>query len=224
MPGAPSSSSTEPLRTVAGFRTLPVADPRARRIAQLVFGLILFGVGGAFGIEAALGVTPWTVFHQGVAMRIGVSIGTVVVVVGLLLALLFRPLAEPIGLGTLCNALIIGPAIDTTMWLIPDVTSLPLRILLLVAGPAVIGLGSGFYIGAGLGPGPRDGLMTAMARRGVGVWTARTGIEFTALMTGWLLGGNVGIGTVWAAVSVGWFVAFFLPRLSIDRADDASVA
>lgn len=215
MSGPSLSSSTEHLRTVAGFRTLPVAAPKFRRVTQLIFGLLLFGIGGAFGIEAALGVTPWTVFHQGVAMRIGVSIGTVVVMVGLLLALLFRPLAEPLGLGTLLNALIIGPSIDATMWLLPDVESLPIRILLLVAGPAVIGLGSGFYIGAGLGPGPRDGLMTALSRRGVGVWTARTGIELTALGLGWLLGGNVGFGTVWAAVSVGWFVAFFLPRCSI---------
>jgi len=213
-----SGPSPDPLRRVAGFRTLPIAAPRVRRVTQLVLGLVLFGVGGAFGIEAALGVSPWTVFHQGVALRIGVSIGTVVVVVGLILALLFRPLAEPIGLGTLLNALIIGPAIDVTMWLIPDITNLPVRILLLVAGPAVIGLGSGFYIGAGLGPGPRDGLMTALTRRGLTVWTARTGIELTALFVGWLLGGNVGLGTVWAALSVGWFVGFFLPRLSIDEA------
>jgi len=215
MPGATPTPPHQNLRNVAGFLTIPVDAPRIRRVGQLVLGLVLFGVGGALGIEAALGVSPWTVFHQGVALRLGVSIGTIVVVTGALIALLFRPLAEPIGLGTVLNALIIGPAIDATLWAIPATDQFAPRFLLVVAGPAVIGLGSGLYIGAGLGPGPRDGIMTALSRRGVKVWTARTGIELTALFVGWLLGGNVGLGTVWAAVSVGWFVQFFLPRFRI---------
>ncbi len=171
----------------------------------------------ALTIEAKLGTNPWTVFHQGVANRVPVSIGTVVVVTGLILLIVFRFISEPIGFGTICNALVIGPSIDFTLWVIPDIETLWARAALLGAAPVLLGLASGLYIGAGLGPGPRDGLMTALSRRGLTIPRARLIVELTALGVGWLLGGDVGIGTAFFAITVGWFVGIFLPPLQIDR-------
>ena len=176
-------------------------------------------------IEARLGVSPWTVFHQGVANRTGLTIGTVTVATGVAILFLYPSLREPIGLGTLLNAAIIGPVVDTMLWLIPDIDSLPLRVAMLAMAPAVIGLGSGLYIGAGLGPGPRDGLMVWLERRGLRIWQARAAVEFTALATGYLLGGNAGLGTVWMALSISWFVDLFLrPPLRIDAVERSSGA
>ena len=162
-------------------------------------------------------MSPWTVFHEGAAELLGLSIGTMVQLTGLIVLLSLRPLREPIGFGTVMNVIVIGFAVDATLWLVPPV-GLPLRIGMLVASPILIGLSSGLYIGAGLGPGPRDGVMTALERRGVHIGLARLGIELTVLLAGWLLGGTVGVGTIWIALSTGWFVAFFLPRLRIDAA------
>lgn len=210
-----SATTSEP-SDILGFRVLQIRSPRRRRISQLIGGLALFGIGIALGVEAALGVSPWTVFHQGAADRIGISIGVMVQLTGLAIVLSFRPLGEPLGLGTLLNVVVIGAALDLTLWAIPDLTNDVLRLAALAAAPATIGLASGLYIGAGLGPGPRDGLMTALERRGVRVSTARTLIELSALAVGWVLGGDVGFGTVWIAVSTGWFVGRFLPRLRLD--------
>ena len=203
------------LRTIAGFRILPISVPRRRRLVQLYVGLIIFGAGNAIGIEAEFGVSPWTVLHEGAADRLGISIGTMVQLTGLVVLLSLRPLREPIGFGTVMNVIVIGFAVDATLWLVPPVGT-PLRVAMLVASPVLIGLASGLYIGAGLGPGPRDGLMTALERRGVTIWRARLLIELAVLALGWLLGGTVGVGTVWIALSIGWFVALFLPRLRID--------
>jgi len=192
-----------------------------QRLLRLFPGLILFGVGMGMAVDATLGVSPWTVFHGGVADLVGLSIGTIVVLTGVAIVLLFRPLNEPLGLGTLGNTLLIGPALDVTRGIIPDTESLWVRWPLLLAAPVVIGLASGLYIGSGLGPGPRDGIMTAISRRGVTTSKARTGIELTALSIGWLLGGDVGFGTVYMALAVGPAVQFFLPMLSIaDRSPD----
>lgn len=212
---SPTAGADPQTRAILGFRVLGIVDPKVRRIAQLTVGLLCFGLGVALGVEAELGVSPWTVFHQGAADRIGISIGVMVQLTGLAILLSFRPLREPLGLGTLMNVIVIGAALDTTLWLIPDLTNMGVRLIALAAAPVVIGLASGLYIGAGLGPGPRDGLMTALERRGVRVSIARTLIELTALGTGWLLGGDVGLGTVWIAVSTGWFVGVFLPRLRV---------
>jgi uncharacterized membrane protein YczE len=204
-----------PRRTIAGFLILPMRAPRRRRLIQLYVGLVLFGVGNAIGLEAALGVSPWTVFHEGAADRLGISIGTMVQLSGLIVVLSLRPLKEPIGFGTIMIVIVIGFAVDATLWLVPPL-GLPMRITMLVAAPILIGLSSGLYIGAGLGPGPRDGVMTALERRGVHIGVARLAIELTVLFVGWLLGGTVGIGTIWIALSTGWFIALFLPRLRID--------
>jgi uncharacterized membrane protein YczE len=192
-----------------------VRDPRAQRIRQVLVGLPFFGLALALSVEASLGVNPWTVFHGGVAERTPLTIGTATVLTGVVLLFSFPFLREPMGIGTLLNVAIIGFVVDAVLWIIPDLTSMPIRIAALAVSPALIGLGSGLYIGAGLGPGPRDGLMTALERRGLPVWLARTLIEFTALLVGWLLGGDVGLGTVWMAGSVGWFVDFFLRRLRL---------
>ena len=192
-----------------------VRDPKAQRIRQVLIGLPFFGLALALSVEASLGVNPWTVFHGGVAERTPLTIGTATVLTGVVLLFSFPFLREPMGIGTLLNVAIIGFVVDAVLWIIPDLTSMPLRIAALAVSPALIGLGSGLYIGAGLGPGPRDGLMTALERRGLPVWLARTLIEFTALAVGWLLGGDVGFGTVWMAGSVGWFVDFFLRRLRL---------
>lgn len=189
----------------------------ARRLSQLIPGLVLFGVAMAFTIEAELGTNPWTVFHQGMANKVPISIGTVVVVTGLALMIIYRFIQEPLGLGTLLNALIIGPSIDVTLWLVPDLESLWIRIAMLAIAPVLLGLASGLYIGAGLGPGPRDGLMTAISRRGLSISRSRLIVELTALGVGWLLGGDVGIGTAYFAITVGWFVGFFLPPLQVDQ-------
>lgn len=201
------------LRTFAGFRLLPFRTPRIRRGALLLAGLYLFGVGLAFTIEADLGADPWTVFHQGVGDLTGLSIGTITVLTGLAILLLLRVFDEPLGVGTIANALVIGPAIDITLWMIPDLTNLAIRIALLAAAPVVVGLASGLYLGSRCGPGPRDGVMTALNRRGIKTWIARTGVELTALTIGFVLGGTVGIGTAWTALMIGPCVQFFLERI-----------
>lgn len=187
-----------------------------RRLALLIPGLWVFGTSLALNIEASLGVNPWTVFHQGAAQRLGLSIGTVVTLVGLSLTLVFRWLREPLGLGTIGNAVIVGISVDVSLYLIPDLETLPVRIAALLVAPPLLGLASGLYIGAGLGPGPRDGLMTALGRRGMSLSSARTLVELTALAVGWVLGGQVGIGTLYFGLTVGWFVRLFIDRFRID--------
>lgn len=203
-------------RRVGPYLVYRIRSPRQRRFGQVLTGLIVFGTALALSVEAALGVNPWTVFHGGVANQLPVTIGQAVVLTGLVLLLSFPLIGEPVGLGTLLNVLVIGTVMDVMLAVIPDLTSLPVRIVALGVSPVLIGLGSGLYIGAGLGPGPRDGLMTALERRGVPVWLARTFIEASALVSGFLLGGDVGLGTVWMAGSVGVWVHLFLRRLRID--------
>jgi len=204
-------------RTVLGFEIYRFRVPLRRRMLQLFPGLWLFGFALSLTVEAKLGTNPWTVFSQGVGQKLGLSIGTVVILTGLMLIVVFRFIAEPIGFGTVANAALVGLAIDTSLRAIPDVNAMWLRILLLALSPAILGVASGLYLGAGLGPGPRDGLMTAMSGRGLSVSWSRTIIELTALGIGWLLGGDVGIGTVWFGVTVGWWVKVFLKPFQIDN-------
>lgn len=200
-----------------GFRLLRFRQPMGRRLGQILPGLLLFGFGLALIVEADLGSNPWTVFSQGVSDRTGLSIGSVVIITGATLVLLFAPVKEPLGLGTVLNIVIIGVAIDGSLAMIPDINSMAMRVVALAVAPPVVGLASGLYLGAGLGPGPRDGLMTALARSGLKVSTARTIIELTALTVGWLLGGIAGLGTIYWALSIGWWIRLFLPRLRIDE-------
>lgn len=193
---------------------VPVAEVR-RRFPRLVLGLVLCGVGIALMVVAELGLAPWDVLHQGLSERTGIPIGTMNILVGALVLLAWLPLRERPGIGTVSNVLLIGLTVDATLAVLPHVERLAVRGPLLVAGVLAFGIGSGFYIGAGLGPGPRDGLMTGIARRGGSVRVVRTGIELAALAAGWALGGGVGVGTVVFALAVGPVVHFALERLTM---------
>ncbi|MDG0975490.1 YitT family protein [Ilumatobacter sp.] len=202
---------------------LRVRVPGGRFIEQVVrclFGLMLFGFGISMIIEAELGAAPWDVFHTGVSEITGVSVGNVVILTGLALLLVWIPLRERPGLGTLLNATVIGVVVDITLPLIPDTSLIVTRSLLMLGGVTVIAVGSGFYIGAGLGPGPRDGLMTGLAKRSIGgrqisVRASRTAVELLVLCVGIALGGSVGIGTAVFVFSIGPLVQVFLPRLTM---------
>ncbi|WP_208008560.1 YczE/YyaS/YitT family protein [Agromyces protaetiae] len=213
------------LRRLASFQ-----DPApilARRLVQLFVGLLLYGIGIALIVRAALGVAPWDVLTQGIAKQTGLGFGTITVVVGAIVLLLWLPLRQRFGFGTIMNVLLVGPAADLGLWLIPEGLDLWARIVMLPAGIVVLAIATGLYIGAGFGPGPRDGLMTGLhARTGLKIWIVRTGIELVVLGTGWLLGGNVGLGTVLFAVAVGPLCGWTIPLFAIKRSGvpDASPA
>lgn len=190
-------------------------DHLAQRIIRCVIGLALFGIGISLIIDARIGLPPWDVFHQGVAERVGRSIGTVIIATGAVLMLLWIPLRQRPGIGTILNAIEIGLVANLTIALLPQPDSIYLRVPMMLTGIVVTAIGSGLYIGSGLGPGPRDGLMTGLASRGVPLRIARTGIEVVVLVVGWLLGGQVGIGTVAFALLIGPLVQVFLPRLAM---------
>lgn len=178
-------------------------------------GLALFGVGIALLLDADLGAAPWDVFHSGVSEITGIPVGTVIIITGIAILVLWIPLREQPGLGTILNAVEIGLVVDLVLPVIPNPDMLVGRVAMMLGGIIVIAIGSGLYIGAGLGPGPRDGLMTGLARRGVSVRIARTGIEITVLVLGVLLGGAIGIGTAAFALGIGPLVQVFLPRFAM---------
>lgn len=185
------------------------------RIPRLLVGLSLCGTAIAMMVEADLGLGPWDVLHQGLAARTRLSIGAASIVVGVLVLGTWVPLRERPGIGTVLNVLLIGVTLDVALALIPDVGSTPLRWGLLLASTPVFAIGSGLYIGVGLGTGPRDGMMTGLARHGWPVGVARAAIELSALAIGWLLGGTVGIGTIYFALSIGPLIHIALPRLRL---------
>jgi uncharacterized membrane protein YczE len=199
----------------------------ARRAAQLYVGLWLYGVSAALLVRSGLGLDPWDVLHQGLARHLGLAIGTVVIIVGAVVMLLWIPLRQRPGVGTISNAVLVGISLNVTLQVLPGGSPLALRIVEMLGGVALCGLATGMYIGAHLGPGPRDGLMTGLARRtGRSIRLVRTCIELTVLLTGWLLGGTVGIGTVLFAVAIGPLVQVFLPLLDVrpaarEQSDDA---
>ena len=187
-----------------------------RRLAQLYAGLVLYGASMALQIRAGLGLDPWDAFHQGVADRTGLSFGTVVIITGAVVLLAWIPLRQRPGFGTISNVFLIGIAVDAALAVLPHAGSAPVAVAMLVAGVGFNGLAGGAYIGAGLGPGPRDGLMTGLVRRtGGSIRVVRTTIEVTVLVAGAALGGTVGIGTVVYAVSIGPLVHALLPRLTV---------
>ncbi|MFF6956850.1 YitT family protein [Streptomyces sp. NPDC008317] len=182
-----------------------------RRLVRLYVGLVLYGASSALMIRAALGLDPWDVFHQGLSRLTGLSIGVVSIVVGAAVLLLWWPIRQRPGLGTVSNVFVVGLAMDGTCRLVPHVEALAVRVPLLVAGVALNGLATGLYITARFGPGPRDGLMTGLHRRtGRSVRLVRTGIEVTVLAAGFALGGGVGVGTVLYALAIGPLAQFFL--------------
>jgi uncharacterized membrane protein YczE len=185
-----------------------------RRLIQLFAGLVLYGISDSMLLLAGLGVDPWDVLHQGLSRHTGIPVGTWAIIVGALVLLLWIPLRQRPGLGTLCNVILIGAVIDAVLALVPPPHSLPVRAVVMVSGVLLNGVATGLYIGAGLGPGPRDGLMTGFAARGHSLRVVRTAIEATVLLAGWLLGGTVGVGTVVYAVCIGPLAHIFVPLFS----------
>ncbi|GAB3941120.1 YczE/YyaS/YitT family protein [Micromonospora vulcania] len=189
----------------------------ARRLGQLYIGLLLYGVSMALMVRSDLGLDPWDVFHQGLSERTGLSFGTATIVVGAVVLLLWIPLRQRPGIGTVSNVVVIGLVVDATLALLPAGGPLGVRIALLVTGIVANGAATALYLGARLGPGPRDGLMTGfVARRpGWSIRLVRTAIEVTVLALGWLLGGTVGLGTVAYALAIGPLAQFFIPMFAV---------
>jgi uncharacterized membrane protein YczE len=201
--------------TVLDLRTIPVTKSPVRRLPQLLAGLTLYGVSMGLQIRSALGLDPWDVLHQALSNRTGLTFGTVTAIVGAIVLLCWIPLRQRPGVGTVANIVVIAVAVDVTLALVTQPSSLVARIVLLVAGVVLNGLASATYIGVRLGPGPRDGLMTGFtARTGLSIRLVRTGIELTVLATGWLLGGTVGVGTVVYALAIGPLTQAFLPLVA----------
>lgn len=195
-------------------------DRPTERIVRCVFGLVLFGVGITLLIRAELGAAPWDVFHTGVSELTGISTGWIIVITGVMLLLLWIPLHERPGLGTVLNATVIGIVVDLTLPIIAESDSLALRATMTLGGVVMVAIGSGFYIGAGLGPGPRDGLMTGLAKqtvagRSVSIRAGRTFVELVVMLIGVLLGGAIGVGTLVFMLGIGPLVQVFLPRLTM---------
>lgn len=194
------------------------------RFAQLVVGLLLYGFTMALMVQSGLGLDPWDVFHEGLTHHVPLTFGQVVIVVGAIVLLLWIPLRQRPGIGTVLNVLIIGLAADAGIALVPAPDEMWARVTLLVMGVVGNGLAGALYIGARLGAGPRDGVWVALVERtGLSVRLVRTGIEVTVLATGFLLGGTVGIGTALYALAIGPLVQFFLERLGTDTAPTGQV-
>lgn len=182
------------------------------RLVQLNLGLWTFGLGAALMVRAHLGLDPWNVFHQGLSDLTGLSIGVISIFSGVVVMLLWVPLRLKPGLGTLLNILMIGLSLDAFMAVIPDLNGWVLRIGALMLGVVLTGLGSAAYIGAGMGTGPRDGLMMGLNQKfGWSIRVSRLLVEIIVLASGWMLGGVVGVGTVAFALCIGPLVQFFLP-------------
>ena len=200
-----------------GLETLEFRDRIGRRLIRCVLGLALFAVGISLQMNANIGAPPWDVFHQGVANQTDITIGKIIVVTGCFLLLLWIPLKQKPGLGTILNALEIGLVADIALGVIPEPSSIFIQVPMALLGIVVVAIGSGLYIGSALGPGPRDGLMTGLAKRGIPIRVGRTVLEVIVLVTGWLLGGQVGVATFAFAFGVGPLVQFFLPRLAVKK-------
>jgi len=205
-----SRSAGTAVATDAGRTTRRARLPR--RLLQLYAGLGLMGLSMGLMLTSGLGLNPWDVLHQGLAGRTGLRFGWVVIGVSALVLLAWIPLRQRPGFGTVCNAVLVGLAADAALAVLPHPSGLPLRLAYLLVGILANGLSTALYIGAGLGPGPRDGVMTALSRRGHSLRTVRTCMEVVVLGVGWSLGGTVGVGTLLYAASIGPIIHFFIPR------------
>ena len=209
--------SSNPPRPARPSRRLP------RRLFQLYAGLSLYGASSALLLTADLGMEPWGVLHQGLSELTGMTIGVVTTVVGALVLLLWIPLRQRPGLGTVSNVLVIGFAMDAALAVLPEVHALGVRVPLMVVGIVLNGVATGLYIAAGFGPGPRDGLMTGLHRStGRSIRLVRTALEVAVVTTGFLLGGTVGVGTLLYAVSIGPLAQLFLRVFAVVRASGGS--
>lgn len=192
------------------------SDYLARRLGQLLLGLFLYGIALALMIRASIGISPWDVLSQGVSRQTGLPFGLVTNLIGALVLVLWWPIGQKPGLGTVLNVLLIGPSAELGLQVIPRQSELLLQIVVFAAGLGLLAVATGLYIGARFGPGPRDGLMTGLHRRtGRPIWQVRTVIEVTVLTLGWLLGGDVGVGTLAFAALVGPLVNLTLPVLRV---------
>lgn len=196
----------------------PLAQLRAgrlpERLVRLLAGLWLYGVSNALLMESGLGGSPWVVFHQGASLHLPLSLGVIMILVAVAVLLLWIPLRQMPGLGTVANTLLLGPFTDVNLWMLDTPGSLLLRWLCLVGGVVMCAIATALYVGAQLGPGPRDGLMTGFARRtGGSIQRVRTSIEIVVLVMGMLLGGTAGVGTVVFALCVGPITQFFMRYL-----------
>jgi uncharacterized membrane protein YczE len=202
-------------RTDVGAVELWPRERAVARLIQLALGLLLYGASESLMLAPGVGVDPWDVFHTGLSRITGIAVGTVLIVVGALVLLLWIPLRQRPGIGTVANVVVIGAVLDLTLPVIPVPHTLVLRWAMFLSGVALNAVATGMYIGAGLGPGPRDGLTTALAARGYSIRVVRTGIELSVLAAGWLLGGNVGLGTLVYAIGIGPLVHVTIPRFRI---------
>jgi uncharacterized membrane protein YczE len=195
------------------------SDRPLTRSVRLLSGLVLFGLALALLVHANLGLDPWTVFSAGLARHVGLTLGEVTVAVSVLLLVLWIPLRQRPGIGTVANALVVGPVLDLGVALVPSPSSLVVRVLFLALGVILVAVGTGLYVGVGWGPGARDGLMTGLVELGTPLYLARMLIEGTVLVVGWVLGGAVGVTTVVFALAVGPLVGRALPRLTLPPSD-----
>ena len=217
MPAAPATTRWRSLLLPLPHDRLP------ERVVRCLIGLSLFGFGISCFLTAELGVAPWDVLHQGLERKTGIPIGIIIEITGVFILLLWIPLRERVGLGTLLNAVQIGLVVFLIGDRLPHTDLLALRVLYMFGGLLSIAVGSGLYIGAGLGSGPRDGLMLGLSKRGISVRVARTAIELGVLAAGLALGGTVGIGTVAFTFGIGPLVQVFLPRMRL-RGDSTVLA
>jgi uncharacterized membrane protein YczE len=205
----------------------PLAQLRAgrlgRRLPQLYAGLVLYGVSLALMVRSALGLAPWDVLHSGLTGWVPLTIGQVIVVLSFVVLLLWIPLREKPGLGTLSNAVVVGLAADATLAVLGRPDEMATRVVFLLAGVVLNGLATALYIGAQLGRGPRDGLMTGLARRtGLSLRLVRTGLEVTVVLLGLALGGVLGLGTVLYALAIGPLAQAMLPWVLVEPVSDGS--
>jgi len=190
-----------------------------RRIVQLLVGLFFYGFAIALMVRAGIGVAPWDVLTQGIAVQTGLPFGIITNIVGVLVLLLWIPIRQKPGIGTVLNVLLVGPSAEIGLAVLPTPEGLVMQILFFVAGLVLLAIATGLYIGARFGPGPRDGLMTGIHHKyGWKIWIVRTVIEVTVLSIGWLLGGNVGFGTLAFALLIGPMVNITIPRLLVPAA------
>ena len=201
----------------------------AEKLVRCITGLAFFGFGITLFLRANLGLAPWDIFHKGLSKKLDISIGLVIVGLGLLLLLLWIPLRQRPGVGTILNALEIGFVVNLTKPLVGEPDQLVVRTLMVIAGVLVIALGSALYIGAGLGSGPRDGLMLGLSKRSIAgrqisIRLARTVIELTVMVAGLFLGGSIGIGTLIFMFGIGPLVQLILPRFEMRLASDTQIA
>ncbi|MFD4900341.1 YitT family protein [Streptomyces sp. NPDC048511] len=205
--------------------TSPSGTRLVRRLIHLYVGLALYGASSALLVRAGLGLEPWGVLHQGLAERTGISIGVVSIIVGAVVLLLWIPIRQRPGLGTVSNVFAVGIAMDGTLALVPDVHGLGAQVPLMAAGIVLNGVATGLYISARFGPGPRDGLMTGLNRlTGRSIRLVRTAIEVAVVVTGFLLGGSLGAGTVLYALAIGPLAQFFLRFFDLPAPGSRTVA